>query len=117
MITFVCILGIRASLALLLFGNTQEIKQATAKRNAQSFCSLAYSARAAGLNVAGGTTEVEVVLKRLTKGIIITRGALKGQEFKIPNMSEQDIKEASAFVHLEKSELIFGAATPTERTL
>lgn len=117
MLTFVCILGIMVSLALPLFGNTKEIEQAAAKRNAQSFCTLAYSASAAGLNVAADTTEVEIVLNRLTKGITITRGALKGREFKLPNMSEQDVKEASAFVHLEKGELIFGRPANAERAL
>ena len=89
MMTFVCILGIMISLAMPLFGNTQAIEQATAKRNAQSFCTLAYSASAAGLNIAAGTTDVSVVLKRLAKGITITKGALKGREFKIPNMTEK----------------------------
>jgi hypothetical protein len=117
MMTFVCILGIMISLAIPLFGNTQAIEQATAKRNAQSFCTLAYSASAAGLNIAAGTKDVSVVLKRLTKGITITKGALKGREFKIPNMTEEDIKEASLFVHLEKGELCFGPPMLGKKTL
>ena len=117
MMTFVCILGIMISLAMPLFGNTQAIEQATAKRNAQSFCTLAYSASAAGLNIAAGTKDVSVVLKRLAKGITITKGALKGREFKIPNMTEEDIQEASLFVHLEKGELRFGPPMLGKKTL
>jgi Tfp pilus assembly protein FimT len=107
MMTFVCILGIMISLAMPLFGNTQQIQQATAKRNAQSFCTLAYSANVAGLNVAAGMTDKVEVLKRLTQGITITKGSLKGREFKMTNMSEQDIQAASEYVNLEKGELVF----------
>ena len=117
MMTFVCILGILIALAMPLFGNTKDIEQAAAKRNAQNFCTLAYSASAAGLNIAAGTTDVTVVLKRLTNGITITKGALKGREFKLPNLSEEDIQQASTFVHLENGELRFGSPTMGTKTI
>jgi hypothetical protein len=117
MMTFVCILGILVSLAMPLFGNVQEIEQATAKRNAQSFCTLAYAASAAGLNVAAGTEDKVEVLKRLVKGITIKKGVLKGREFKLPNMTEQEIIEASAHVHISEGELVLGAPVPGKKVI
>lgn len=110
MMTFVCILGIMISIAMPMFGNTKDVEQVTAQRNAQSFCKLAYAASAAGHNVAANTTEVEDVLRALTKGITIKKGTFKGREFKIPGMDDQSIKAASAYVHLENGELVFGPA-------
>jgi hypothetical protein len=117
MLTFVCILGTMVSIAIPLFGNVQGIKQATAKRNAQSFCTLAHSASAAGKNVAYGTEDKVEVLKRLVRGVTIEKGVLKGREFKLPNMTEAEIIAASAYVHISQGDLVLGTSVPGSKVL
>lgn len=116
MMTFVAILGIMISLALPLFGNTKEVQQAAAKRNAQNFCSLANSASVAGFDVTSGTTSVEVAFKRIADGMTITKGPLKGRTFKLPNINEPEIKAASAYAKIRNSELIYLPSEPTKLT-
>lgn len=107
MMTFVAILGIMVAMAMPLFGNNKDMKQATAKRNAQNFCILAYSANAAGQNVTAGTVTVEEAFNRIAQGVTITRGPLKGRTFRLPNINEQEIKEASTYAKIQNGELIY----------
>lgn len=117
LLTFVAIIGIMASMVIPFFGNQDQIQQATAKRNAQSFCTLANSASAAGNNVTVGVISVEDAFKRLAKGITITRGSFKGSVFKLPSMNEQEIKNASAFAKIENGELIYLPHSPAVLSL
>lgn len=116
MMTFVAILGIMISLALPLFGNTKEVQQAAAKRNAQHFCSLANSASVAGYDVTSGASSVEVAFKRIADGVTIVKGPLKGRTFKLPNLNESEIKAASAYAKIRNSELIYLPSEPTTLT-
>jgi type II secretory pathway pseudopilin PulG len=117
MLTFVAILGIIIAMAVPLFGNSKDVHQAAAKRNAQNFCTLANSASAAGYDVTAGITTVEAAFKRLSEGVTIPRGPLKGRVFRLPNVGEQDIKAASEFAKIQNSELIYLPSEPTVQTL
>ena len=109
MLMFVSILGIMISISIPLFASTNGARQATHKQNAQTICSLATAAAAAGLNVASGTTDAEKAMLRLVKGVTITKGSLKGRAFSIPNMTAEDVKSASKYATIKNGELVFAS--------
>ncbi len=109
MLTFVCILGIMATMAIPLFGNTAGARQAKDQRNAQNFCSMATAASAAGIAVISGTSDVEVVMHRLTDGLTVTKGPLSGRTFKVPNVTDEEIKFASDYLEIRNGSLLYSS--------
>lgn len=112
MLTFVCILGIMITLALPLFATSEGAQQATDQRNAQHFCSLASAANAAGAKVVdadnkGSQKEIVAVLKQIRQGIEVKRGPLKGRNFKLPNVSDEEIEGASRYIAIEDGDMIY----------
>lgn len=112
MLSFVCILSIMITLALPLFATSEGAQQATDQRNAQHFCSLASAANAAGIKVVDSKAkntqeEIVEVLKQIRKGIEVKRGPLKGRTFKLPNVTDEEIKGASRYIAIEEGEMIY----------
>ena len=102
-----CLLVFLSLMALPLFGSTEGTRQATHRKNAQTLCSLAASANAAGAQVTSGTSDIATVIRRLSEGITITRGPLAGRVFKLPNLQADDIRGAAEFMSLQDGELIY----------
>jgi prepilin-type N-terminal cleavage/methylation domain-containing protein len=107
MLIFVSILGIMITFAIPLFGNTEGARQVTNQRNAQTFCTLASAASAAGIKVTQGTTDVETVLKRLIDGVTVTRGGLKGRTFRLPAVGSNEVQGASQYIEIKDGELVY----------
>jgi hypothetical protein len=106
----VCVMGLMALMALPLFGSTEGTRQATHRKNAQTLCTLAASANAAGAQVTAGTRDIATIIRRLGEGVTITRGPLAGRVFRLPNLSEEDVLGAVAFIRLNDGELIYTRA-------
>lgn len=107
MLTFVCILGIMVAMAIPAFGNSKSANQAKHQRNAQGFCSLACALSAAGVQVAQGTTDPKVAMKRISDGVTVTEGVLKGRLYILPHVSDDDIAGASQYVRIANGELVY----------
>ena len=102
-----CLLAFLSLMALPLFGSTEGTRQATHRKNAQTLCSLAASANAAGAQVTSGTSDITTIIRRLSEGVTITRGPLAGRVFKLPNLQSDDIRGAAEFMRLQDGELIY----------
>lgn len=102
-----CLLSFLTLMAMPLFGSVEGSRQATHRKNAQTLCSLAASANAAGAQVTSGTSDIATVIRRLSEGVTITRGPLAGRVFKLPNLREDDIQGAVTFIRLAEGELIY----------
>lgn len=108
MLIVICILGILVTLALPSFNSTRATEEVTHQRNAQTICSLAMAAQAAGVAISSGTTEVSEVVQRLSDGITISRGPLAGRVIKVPAMSPYLLSGASQYISLSADgELIY----------
>lgn len=107
MLMFLSIVGILVTMAIPLFGNTEPANRSKDQRNAQSFCFLASAAQAAGANITSGTTDVEVVLRRLIDGVTVTSGPLSGRTFKFPDATDEVVTYASEFLKLHNGSLIY----------
>lgn len=112
MLTVVSILGIMAALALPLFANAAGARQATHQKNAQTFCTLAAAAQAAGVPLSKdqGAGDIAAMLGRLRAGVTVMDGPLAGRCFKLPNITDEDIQGALAYIRLEGGELIYRLA-------
>lgn len=112
MLMFVSILGIMITLAIPLFATSEGAQQAVDQRNAQNFCSLAFAANAAGVKVVdadnkGSQKEIVAVLKQIRQGIEVKRGPLKGRNFKLPNVRDEEIEGASRYITIEDGDMIY----------
>ena len=109
LLSAVVILGFLVLMAISSFNSTDPVKQAVHKQNAQNFCTLAYAASAAGVNVVGGDQAVIPALRRLVEGVTVTRGPFANSTFKVPNMDEELITEAAAYIEVRDGELIYNS--------
>lgn len=118
MLIVVSILGILLTLALPAFSSTQATEEVTHQRNAQTICSLAMAANAAGVAISSGTSEVSVILKRLSDGVTVTRGPLAGRIIKVPAMSEYFLSGASQYISLSQNgDLIYDSKGTSLRSM
>ncbi len=108
MLTFVAILGIITTLAIPLFTTTEGVKQAADQVNAQGLATLSAAASAAGA-FESDTMSAEEMALSLVKGVTVKRGALKGRTFKVPNLSEEDMKDALAFLTASEGQLRYSS--------
>jgi prepilin-type N-terminal cleavage/methylation domain-containing protein len=107
MLTCICLLAILLTLALPMFANAEGARQATHQKNAQTFCSLASAAQAAGIPLTKGSKDIGKILSQLRDGVTVTRGPLAGRSFKLPNITDEDIQGALDYIRLEGGELIY----------
>jgi prepilin-type N-terminal cleavage/methylation domain-containing protein len=118
MLIVISILGILITLAIPAFSSTQATEEVTHQRNAQTICSLAMAANAAGVEISSGTTEVSEVLQRLSDGITISRGPLAGRVIQVPAMSPYLLSGASQYISLSPDgELIYDSKGSNIRRL
>ncbi len=118
MLIVVSILGILLTLALPAFSSTQATEEVTHQRNAQTICSLAMAANAAGVAIASGASDVSEILKRLSDGVSVTRGPLTGRIIKMPAMSPYLLSGASQYISLSQDgELIYDSKGSNMRSL
>ncbi len=118
MLIVICILGILITLAIPAFSSTQATEEVTHQRNAQTICSLAMAATAAGVAVTSGASDISEVLKRLSDGVTISRGPLAGRIIKVPGMSPYLLTGASQYITLsEDGELIYDSKGTNLRSM
>jgi prepilin-type N-terminal cleavage/methylation domain-containing protein len=114
----ISIMAILATLAIPAFSSTQATEEVTHQRNAQTICSLAMAANAAGVAIASGTSDVSVAVKRLTDGVTVTRGPLAGRVIKVPVMSPYLISGASKYISLtQDGELVYDSKGSNTRSM
>lgn len=115
MLTFVAILGIMTAIAVPVFGSSQGAKQAKDQRNAQSICSLANVATAAGLNLTSGAgIDVTKPMKLLVEGITISSGPLKNRTLRVPNMTAADISGAAQYLEIKDGDIAYSSDIITQ---
>lgn len=118
MLIVISILGILVTLAIPAFDSTRATEEVTHQRNAQTICSLAMAAHAAGVEISSGTTEVSEVLQRLADGITISRGPLAGRVIQVPAMSPYLLSGASKYISLSPDgELVYDSKGSNIRRL
>ena len=109
LLSAVVILGFLVLMAISNFNSTDPVKQAVHKQNAQNFCTLAYAAGAAGLDLVGNGTEVVPILRRLVDGVTVMRGPFANRTFKVPHLEEELILEAAKYISIRDGELIYNS--------
>ncbi len=118
MLIVISILGILVTLALPAFSSTQATEEVTHQRNAQTICSLAMAANAAGVAITSGASDVSEILKRLSDGVTVSRGPLAGRIIKVPAMSPYLLAGASQYISLSPDgELIYDSKGSNLRTM
>ncbi|MBE7496699.1 MAG: hypothetical protein HS117_17290 [Verrucomicrobiaceae bacterium] len=102
---FVAILGIIVAIAVPMMSNHDAFYAARDRRNAQELVSVNMMANAAGLNFIQGGESVLDILRNISRGAMVTRGAMKGRSFSVPGLSEEDLQGAAKYVDLKNGEL------------
>ena len=114
MIVCVAIIGIVATMAVPLFGNTKSIQQATNQRNAQTLCMLYSAADAAGVKIVQqGFTKFDVI-RALKNGVMVESGAFKGRMFALPNLGEDELNLAAQYLELRDGQLCYHATAGSQ---
>ncbi|MDF1825649.1 MAG: prepilin-type N-terminal cleavage/methylation domain-containing protein [Verrucomicrobiales bacterium] len=101
MLVVIAVIGIIAAIAVPNIGRINDsAKEATARRNAQNFASVAASASAAGLDFKGNS--VNAKMNNIIAGAQVTdEGPFKDTWFKIPGVSTTDRNYAAQFLELD----------------
>lgn len=116
MLTTVAILGIMTSLALAWFGGSgQDVQIARDQRNAQSICSLCQVAEAAGLNLVKEVSSPLELARRVSEGITIETGVMRGRTFQVPGMGEEELQGAVRFLKLQNGQLRYDVGSGASR--
>lgn len=106
MMMFVSILGIMVSIALPWFGgNGQQVRQARDQRNAQNVCSLCQAAQAAGVNLATEATTAIEIIRKLSEGVTIKKGVMKGRTFQVPGLGQEEMEGAARFITISDGQI------------
>ncbi len=45
------------------------------------------------------------ILRSISRGAVVTKGAMKGRNYSVPGLSEEDLKGASKYISLKEGEL------------
>jgi prepilin-type N-terminal cleavage/methylation domain-containing protein len=103
----VALVGILANLAMMAFGGVaQDAEFQKDKRNAQEIATLAATANAAGASfIVAGDERATIVNLRV--GVSPTSGAFRGQIFRIPGVSDNEITGAMKFLTLNDTDLVY----------
>jgi prepilin-type N-terminal cleavage/methylation domain-containing protein len=104
MMITVAIIGIIIAMVVPMWGNNDAFYAARDRRNAQELVSVSMMASAAGLNFVQGSEMIEI-LRGISRGAVVPRGALQGRSFSVPGLSEEDIKGAAKYVTLKDGAL------------
>lgn len=101
---FVAILGIMVAIVVPMWGNNDAFYAARDRRNAQELVSVSMVANAAGLNFVQGENVLDI-LRSISRGAVVTKGAMKGRSYSVPGLSEEDLKGAAKYISLKEGEL------------
>ena len=104
MMMTVAIIGIIVAMVVPMWGNNDAFYAARDRRNAQELVSVSMMASAAGLNFVQGSEMIDI-LRGISRGSVVTDGALKGRSFSVPGLSEEDLKGAAKYVTLKDGAL------------
>lgn len=108
MLMVVSLLGIMTSLAIAWYGGDgSSVRQARDQQNAQSICSLCQVISAAGLNLADETTSSLEIAKKVSQGITIEQGALKGRTFQVPNLGSEELEGAARYLSVRNGRILY----------
>jgi|GEM_PF-445431 len=106
MLMTVAILGIMTSIGLAWFGGDgSQVRQARDQRNAQNICTLCQAVEAAGLNLADEAETGLDIARRLSQGITIEKGALKGRTFQVPGLGQEELEGAARFLNIQNGQI------------
>ncbi len=104
MLMFVAIIGIMIAIVVPIFGNNDALYTARDRRNAQELVSTSVVAQAAGLNFVEGNNVLDI-LRAVSRGRTVSNGPMKGHNYSVPGLSEEDLKGASKYVTLADGSL------------
>lgn len=104
MMMFVAILGIMVAIIVPMWSNNDAFYAARDRRNAQELVSVSMVANAAGLNFVQGENVLDI-LRSISRGAVVTKGAMKGRSYSVPGLSEEDLKGAAKYISLTEGEL------------
>jgi competence protein ComGC len=96
---FVAIIGIMVAMVVPMLGNNDAFYAARDRRNAQELVSTSVVAQAAGLNFVEGNSVLDI-LRAVSRGRTVSKGPMKGHNYSVPGLSEEDLKGASKYVTL-----------------
>lgn len=108
MMMFVAIVGIIVAIVVPMWGNNDAFYAARDRRNAQELVSTCTMAQAAGLNFVQGDDIVEI-LRNISRGGVVSKGALKGRNFAVPGLSEEDLLGAAKYVSMDNGDLRYSS--------
>ncbi len=105
---FVAILAIVSSMTLAWFGgNGEDLKQARDQRNAQSICSLCQAIEAAGEDLVKQEETIPKIAQRLADGVTIKKGVLKGRQFQLSPLNEEELIGAIWYLVIRNGTLYY----------
>jgi prepilin-type N-terminal cleavage/methylation domain-containing protein len=113
MLIVIGLIGFMASISIVYLSEQTKITQeTTARANAKQFYLLASAASAAGNNPAANNSTVIQAMEKLKNGITISSGAFANREFKLPNISTQEITRAEYYLDIVNGDLTYLADKP-----
>ena len=98
------LVSIIVAMVVPMWGNNDAFYAARDRRNAQELVSVSMMASAAGLNFVQGSEMIDI-LRGISRGGVVSQGALKGRGFSVPGLSEEDLKGAAKYVTLKDGAL------------
>lgn len=105
MMMFVAIIGIIVAIVVPMWGHNDAFYAARDRRNAQELVSICTMAQAAGLDFVENETNLVEILRNISRGRLVERGAMKGRSFSVPGLSEEDLEGAAKYVSLQDGQL------------
>lgn len=110
-LTVIAVLGVILSLVLPWFGrHGDDFRQARDQRNAQSICTLCEALQSTGMSLVseGSTTGLEIA-RRLSEGVTVEQGSLRGQTFRVPGLGEEELLGAARFISILGDQVRYAA--------
>ncbi|WP_208300263.1 type II secretion system protein [Prosthecobacter fusiformis] len=108
MLMTMAVLGIMVSIALPWYGKqTDDFRQARDQKNAQSICTLCQAIDAAGINLVEETTTSLEIARKLSAGITIKKGTLKGRTFRVSGLGEEELEGAANYMSIEEGQVFY----------
>ena len=115
MMMFIAILGIIVAILVPMWSNNDSFYAARDRRNAQELVSICTMAQAAGLDFVENETNIVEILRNISRGRLVERGAMKGRSFSVPGLSEEDLNGAAGYVSLQNGELRYSYEVQVRR--
>ena len=101
---FLSVVGVMLGITVPMLTQSDAIYAARDRRNAQELASTSVMAQTAGLNFVEGENVLATV-RAIVRGGMSASGAMKGRVFVVPGLSEEDIKGAAKYLHIQNGEL------------